>query len=56
MWEGIRMIKKGKHDKRFEQKNGMLMVHSDCFFFFSFDVFYGLLLLVSVIAIVVCFC
>lgn len=42
--------------KGLNKKNGMLMVHSDCFFFFSFDVFYGLLLLVSVIAIVVCFC
>lgn len=44
MWEGIRMIKKGKHDKRFEQKNGMLMVHSDCFFFFRLMCF------------LVCFC
>lgn len=43
--------------KGLNKKNGMLMVHSDCFFFFfSFDVFSGLLLLVSVIAIVVCFC
>lgn len=43
--------------KGLNKKNGMLMVHSDCFFLcFSFDVFSGLLLFVSVIAIVVCFC
>ena len=43
--------------KGLNKKDGMLMVHSDCVVFFvAFDLFSGLLLFVSVIVIVVCFC